>query len=58
MNLKKSDYLIMISRVTFAEEKAKYSKNIINCFDKYKGNDVFKVMRNGLILSVIRKIKT
>ena len=47
----------MISRVTFAGEKAKYSKNIINCFDKYKGNDVFKVSRNGLVLSTIRKIQ-
>ena len=39
-------------------EKAEYSKNMISCFDKYKGNDVFKVTRNGLVLSVIRKIKT
>ena len=55
MNLKKSDYLIMISRVTFAEEKAKYSKNIINCFDKYKGNDVFKVSSHGQV-SKLRRV--
>jgi len=53
-----SDYLIMTNRVTFGNEKGKDSIKMINCFDKYKGNDVFKVMRNGLILSVIRKIKT
>ena len=32
------------------------SENLINCFDKYKGTDVFKVTRNGLLLSVIKKI--
>ena len=53
-----SDYLIMTNRVTLGDEKDKDSKKIINCFDKYKGSDVFKVTRNGLILSVIRKIKT
>ena len=55
---KESDYLIMTNRVTFVGEKAEYSENMINCFDKYKGKDVFTVTRNGLILSVIRKIKT
>ena len=53
----KSDYLIMTNRVTFAGEKAEYSQNMINCFDKYQGDDIFKVARNGLNLSVIRKIK-
>ena len=55
---KESDYLVMTNRVTFAGEKAEYSKNMISCFDKYKGIDVFKVTRNGLVISVIRKIKT
>ena len=54
---KESDYLIMTNRVTYAGEKSKYPKNLINCFDRYKGNDVFKVSRNGLVLSVIRKIQ-
>ena len=54
---KESDYLIMTNRVMFAGEKSKYPKNLINCFDRYKGNDVFKVSRNGLVLSVIRKIQ-
>ena len=47
----------MTNRVTFAGEKAEYSQNMINCFDKYQGDDIFKVARNGLNLSVIRKIK-
>ena len=28
---------------------------LINCFDKFKGEDIFSVKRNGLTLSVIRK---
>ena len=31
---------------------------LINCFDRFKGKNVFQVDRNGLILSVIRKSKT
>ena len=31
---------------------------LVNCFDRFKGNDVATVERNGLLLSVIRKIKT
>ena len=58
VSVNQADYIIMTNRVTFAGEKAEYSKNMISCFDKYKGNDVFKVTRNGLVLSVIRKIKT
>ena len=33
-------------------------ENVKTCFDKFKGIDVISVKRNGLILSVIRKIKT
>ena len=32
------------------------SENLINCYDKFKGNDSFKVSRNGVILSVVRKL--
>ena len=28
---------------------------LTNCFDKFVGDDLFTVKRNGLILSVIRK---
>tara|TARA_Y100000590_G_scaffold215787_1_gene244542 strand:- start:103 stop:1656 length:1554 start_codon:yes stop_codon:yes gene_type:complete len=44
----KANYIIMTNRVM------KYEKT--NCFEKYKGDDIVAVKRNGLILSVIRKI--
>jgi hypothetical protein len=28
---------------------------LINCFDKFKGKNIFKVERNGILLSTIRK---
>ena len=61
-NSKNSDYMIMTNRVTLnntnLDNKNKWkSENLINCFDKYKGEDSFKVTRNGVLLSVIRKIK-
>ena len=60
-NSKNSNYMIMTNRVTLnntnLDHKNKWkSENLINCFDKYKGTDVFKVTRNGLLLSVIKKI--
>ena len=39
--------------------RAIYNKNDLslnNCFDKYVGKDIFKVERNGLPISLIRKI--
>ena len=54
---KESGYLIMTNRAAAAEEKSEYSKKITNCFDKYTGEDIFSVSRNGLVLSVIRKIE-
>ena len=56
-----SEYMIMTNRVTLNntnldhENKWK-SENLISCFDKYKGPNVSKVTRNGLLLSVIKKI--
>ena len=44
-----ADYIIMNNRVMFYE-------GTINCFDKFKGKDIVSIKRNGLILSVIRKI--
>ena len=46
-----SDYIIMTNRVSRFHA-------VMNCFDLFKGNDIAVVKRNGLILSVIRKIKT
>jgi hypothetical protein len=44
-----ADYIIMTNRVSRFH-------GVINCFDLFKGNDIAVVKRNGLILSVIRKI--
>ena len=47
-----SEFIVMTNR-------AIYNKNDLslnNCFDKYLGNDIFKVERNGLPISLIRKI--
>ena len=51
-----ADYIIMTNRVTLDNYQDKKSKELINCFDKFKGEDAFKVTRNGLLLSVARKI--
>ena len=47
--IKEADYIIMTNRVS------RYH-GVINCFDIFKGNDIATVKRNGLILSLIRKI--
>ena len=46
-----ADYIIMTNRVLM------HDGIINNCFDQFKGEDITAVKRNGLILSVIRKIK-
>ena len=46
-----ADYIIITNRVSRFH-------GVMNCFDLFKGNDIAVVKRNGLILSVIRKIKT
>ena len=51
VNPKQADYIIMTNRVLLA----KTINKLTNCFDAFKGEDVFKVKRNGLLLSVIRK---
>ena len=45
----KADFVIMTNRTVAWENK------ITNCFEKHKGINLFKVERNGLILSVVRK---
>ena len=52
-----STYMIMTNRVTLKKGNAYETDNLTNCFDKFNGQDVFKVARNGIVLSVIRKIK-
>ena len=51
-----SNFIIMTNRVTLDRTNIYKSENLINCYDKFKGNDAFKVARNGMILSVIRKL--
>jgi hypothetical protein len=54
----KSDYMIMVNRGILKKDKGKYeSENVTNCFKKYSGEDMFKVQRNNIDLSVIRKIR-
>ncbi len=55
VDFNESDYLIMTNRVTTMIEKDTGLKKMINCFDKYKGINIFEVSRNGSVLSVIRK---
>ncbi len=45
-----ADFIIMTNRVSRFH-------GIQNCFDIFKGDNISQVSRNGLILSVIRKIK-
>jgi len=46
-----ANFIIMTNRSSLLD-----NKKITNCFDKFKGVDVFKIEKNGLVLSVIRKI--
>ena len=51
-----SDYMIMTNRVTLSGDGVYKTENLTNCFDKFDGEDVFSVKRNGVVLSVVRKI--
>jgi hypothetical protein len=55
-NSEDSNYIIMTNRATLDKKNIWKSENIINCYDKFKGNDAFKVSRKGMILSVVRKL--
>ena len=53
-----SEYVIMTNRVTTIGKN--YTDNVdklTNCFDKFKGDDVFVVKKGKTLLSTIRKIK-
>ena len=48
------DYIIMTNRsIRLGEDNS--LKNVKSCFETFKGNDVIKVERNGLVLSRLRK---
>ena len=55
-SLDKSEFIIMTNRTTSIKENIYSSNNITNCFDKFNGIDISQVKRNGMVLSVIRKI--
>ena len=47
----------MTNRATNINKDKQYSSdNVTNCFDKFNGNNISKVERKGVTLSVIRKI--
>ena len=59
-DLKQADYIIMTNRTSLVsgELTAKSTNEtvkIINCFDRFEGEDAFQLKRNGSLLSVIRK---
>ena len=54
VNAENADYIIMTNRVVRKNKKDRKFE-LINCFDKFKGEDLFTVKRNGHLLSVIRK---
>ncbi len=48
---KSADYIFMTNR-TISDA----NNNPTNCFEKYSGNNLFEVKRNGLLLSAVRKL--
>mgnify|MGYP001191990739 CR=1 FL=1 len=52
---KDSEFIIMTNRAIL-DYDINNNINITNCFVKFVGDDIFKVERNGLTLSIIRKI--
>ena len=57
VKIEKADYIIMTNRATHKESEIKSVNNIINCFDRYLGKNIYSVKRDKQILSVIRKIE-
>lgn len=51
-----ADFIIMTNRVILLNDNINNSKKLTNCFDKFPGDNFSAVKRNGLILSVIRRI--
>ena len=50
-----ANFIIMTNRVVLDHNQVNEIPKLTNCFDKFKGSDISKVERNGLLLSVIRK---
>ena len=49
------DYVFMTNRSIGNDKNEKSLQNVKTCFDKFDGEDLFSVKRNGLILSTFRK---
>ena len=52
----KADFIIMTNRAIIDRDNENNTYKLTNCFEKYRGKDLFKVERLGLTLSTIRKI--
>ena len=50
------DYIIMTNRAEYGRDNNTLA-NIKTCFEKFRGEDLVSVKRNGLMLSTIRKLK-
>jgi len=59
-DLSQADYIIMTNRTLLVsgeltEKSTNKNVEIMNCFDRFTGKNVFELKRNGLLLSVIRE---
>ena len=59
-----AEYIVMTNRVVLKNEELSDDfdipvdhliSNLVSCFDKFKGHDIFKIEKNGVILSVMRQ---
>ncbi len=51
-NSSNSEFIIMTNRATPSNDPGK----LTNCFNKFRGKNIYKVSRNGVDLSIVRKI--
>ena len=49
------DYVLMTNRVVWDHDALKNLDKAKTCFQKFQGDDLSSVKRNGLVLSTIRK---
>ena len=56
-NYENFDYIIMNNRLIYDEKNLKNYKNAETCFQRFIGNDLVVIKRNGLIISKITKVK-
>ena len=53
---KDAEYIVMTNRVTKKNDNLNSTNNLINCFDKYEGKNIFEVRRGNMIFSSFRKL--